>query len=194
MLVWWEQEFFRGSLSKNPLYSTDIVPSAAAGGGGGGGGGAAASGSAGSSSSTISGVAEATMRDLRDKIATDLDMADAVIYAVLTALFSLFSSSSSSSLSFGTYFACLIFLVSAVVERKLKPCFSTLPSAAMNSAGPTRVGLGWRKCVLLSMRGRGPVYSRSSLDVCRFVSTTVTFWLSFTALFFFCVCRDGNVR
>lgn len=76
------QEFFRGSLSKNPLFSTDIVPSsaAAASGGGGrsGGGAAAASAAAGPSSSTISGVAEATMRDLRDKIATDLDMADAV--------------------------------------------------------------------------------------------------------------------
>lgn len=78
------QEFFRGSLAKNPLYSTDIVPSAAAAGGGGGSGGAgaAASGSAESSSSTISGIAEATMRDLRGKIATDLDMADAVNDAV----------------------------------------------------------------------------------------------------------------
>lgn len=78
------QEFFRGSLSKNPLFSTDIVPSSAAAAAGGGGGGrsgdgaAAGSAAAGSSSSTISGVAEATMRDLRDKIATDLDMADAV--------------------------------------------------------------------------------------------------------------------
>lgn len=69
------QEFFRGSLSKNPLYSTDILPSAgAAGSGSGDGGGAAGPGS----SSTIGGAAEATMRNLRDKIATDLDMADAV--------------------------------------------------------------------------------------------------------------------
>ncbi|CAN0502207.1 unnamed protein product, partial [Ectocarpus sp. 12 AP-2014] len=75
--------FFRGSLSKNPLYSTDIMPSApVAAGSGGSGGGAAGSAAAanaggGSSPSTISGVAEATMRNLRDKIATDLDMADA---------------------------------------------------------------------------------------------------------------------
>lgn len=74
------QEFFRGSLSKNPLYSTDIVPRAAAGGSGSGGAAAAgaAAGGTASASSTIGGAAEATMRDMRDKIATDLDMAEAV--------------------------------------------------------------------------------------------------------------------
>ena len=88
------QEFFRGSLSKNPLYSTDIVPRAAAGGGssGGGGGGAASAAvaaGAGSASSTIGGAAEATMRDMRDKIATDLDMTEAVRLVFVCSIASL---------------------------------------------------------------------------------------------------------
>lgn len=81
------QEFFRGSLSKNPLYSTDILPTsrkssgsggAAGGGGSSGGGTAGIAGVGGRASTSIGSVAEATMRNLRDKIATDLDMADAV--------------------------------------------------------------------------------------------------------------------
>lgn len=106
------QEFFRGSLSKNPLYSTDIIPSAAGGGSGstGGGGAAAAAGAAGGASSAgISGVAEATMRNLRDKIATDLDMADAVRLFLL--------------LSFSVVFCLFLFRLWFVLPYSTPPFF-----------------------------------------------------------------------